>query len=94
MPNGICPAHTDPAHVDIGNDYRCENVFLVDKGGNESSISVNYGGETYWLHDEPREHGTTGLSLSVLDFMKQLIALNKSAKQLPAAGALSVIVTP
>ena len=94
-PKWTCPIKADAAPFrDEASYYSCENVFLVDRGFNQSSISVDYAGQTYWLHDEPRQHSQGGLSLSVLAFIKQLIALNKSVKQLPAASALGVIVSP
>jgi hypothetical protein len=66
----------------------------VDEGLNHSHISVDYEGQTYWLHDEPRKAGKTGWSLSTLDFVKQLINLNSSVKDFPPLNPVAVVVGP
>jgi len=39
----------------------------------------------------PRDPNKSGRTLQVLELTKQLLALNTSAKQLPATGVISVI---
>jgi hypothetical protein len=90
MPDQLCDAPSDGPSKPLTNGFHCDSLFLVDLGTNRSYVSINYNRETYWLHDERG----SGLSLLVLDLIKELIALNASAKQLPAASALSVIVNP
>ena len=90
VPEGGCGGTTSEVSVISSAGFRCESLFDVDLGPNKSSVSVEYNGQVYWLHDERGG----GQSLQVLDLVKQIFALNSSTKQTPAASALSVIVSP
>jgi len=69
--------------------YRCENLFLLEQGPAEEPIySVNYNNTMYSIPTNPER---VGRSLQVLELVKQLLALNTSAKQLPSSGVISII---
>jgi hypothetical protein len=70
--------------------YNCENIFTLDAGAHlEGSIlSVNYDGMTYSI---PRDRERSGRTTQVLELVKQLLALNTSAKQLPSTSVISVV---
>lgn len=69
--------------------YNCENLFVLDEGVSSGSIfSVNYDGATYSVPNDPAR---AGRSLQVLELVKQLLALNTSAKQLPSSGVISIV---
>lgn len=71
-----------------GDSYFCENLFVVDTGAILGSfISVSYDGTWYGLSSE-RERG--GRTYQVLELVKQILALNTSAKQLPATSVLVI----
>jgi len=53
-----------------------------------SLTSVTYNGLTYWI---PADDKTAGKTLHVLSIVKQLLALNTSAKSLPQTNTISVI---
>jgi hypothetical protein len=55
----------------------------VDPNG----ISVSYDGKTYSISSDPSKSWT----LPVFDVVKQLQALNTSAKQLPASNLISIL---
>jgi hypothetical protein len=69
--------------------YNCENLFVLEEGvTGESIYSVNYDGTIYSI---PQDQARAGRSLQVLELVKQLLALNTSAKQLPSSGVISII---
>ena len=67
--------------------YFCENLFVVDAPGSDAFISVRYDGRSYGLASD-RER--TGRTYQVLELVKQILALNTSAKQLPATSVLVI----
>jgi hypothetical protein len=69
--------------------YYCENLFVLDLQPDASHIlNVSYDGQTYGI---PRDRERAGRTLQVLELVKQLLALNTSAKQLPQTGVISVV---
>jgi hypothetical protein len=69
--------------------YSCENLFVVDQdAGNDHILNVGYDGTYYGI---PRDRDRQGRTLQVLELVKQLLALNTSAKQLPATGVITSI---
>lgn len=69
--------------------YNCENLFVLEAGASPDAFyTVSYDGQTYSIPSNPDR---AGRSLQVLELVKQLLALNISAKQLPSSGVLSVI---
>jgi hypothetical protein len=69
--------------------FYCENMFVLsNEMGSDNVISVRYDGMSFGVPRDPNKHGRT---LQVLELAKQLLALNTSAKQLPATGVISVI---
>ncbi len=69
--------------------FNCENLFVLEEGLAPDTIyAVNYDGTTYSV---PTDQARAGRSLQVLELVKQLLALNTSAKQLPSSGVISVI---
>lgn len=67
--------------------YYCDNLFVVDTGAAGSFISVSYDGTTYGLSSDRDRIGRT---YQVLELVKQVLALNTSAKQLPATSVLVI----
>ncbi len=100
MPNSDCTeASYSPGHSDLTVlvprrrherlEYTCENLFVLDMGDIPNTIySVTYDGVIYSVPSDPAR---AGRSLQVLELVKQLLALNTSAKQLPSTGILSII---
>jgi hypothetical protein len=69
--------------------YYCENLFVLSNElGGDNVITVRYDGMSFGV---PRDSNQSGRTLQVLELVKQLLALNTSAKQLPATGVISVI---
>ena len=69
--------------------YYCENMFVLSNElGGDNIITVRYDGMFFGV---PRDPNKSGRTLQVLELTKQLLALNTSAKQLPATGVISVI---
>jgi hypothetical protein len=70
------------------NGYRCTNLFVVEEGGLDTNgISVEYAGARYTISSD-----TAGAwTMPVFDVVKQLQAVNTSAKQLPASNLISVL---
>jgi hypothetical protein len=69
---------------------RCENIFVVNPGpsiGN-NVVSVMYNGTTYSV---PHDRETGGRSSQIFELVKQVLALNTSAKQLPSTTVISVV---
>ena len=67
--------------------YLCDNLFVVDTQPGASFISVTYDGTTYGLSSDKERVGRT---YQVLELVKQILALNTSAKQLPATSVLLI----
>ncbi len=68
--------------------YSCRDLFVVEQGGlTTSGISVDYEGQRYSVSADT----DASWSMAVLDIVKQLLAVNTSAKQLPATNLISVI---
>jgi hypothetical protein len=72
-----------------GGRYFCDNLFVLDPvdGPGDHVITVAYDGKTFGIPRDPRVAGRT---LQVLELTKQLLALNTSAKQLPATSVISI----
>jgi hypothetical protein len=69
--------------------FRCHNLFVLDNGFEAGSpLSVNYGGTQYSV---PSDSGEAGKTMHVLSLVKQLLAVNTSAKSLPQTNVISVI---
>ena len=100
MPKSACQDHgsgkverkSDLIYLDgrapkPGDIYFCESLFVVDTGTLGSFISVTYDGTGYGLSSERDRSGRT---YQVLELVKQVLALNTSAKQLPATSVLVI----
>ena len=70
--------------------YYCENLFVLDnvEMGTDPILTASYDGKYFGIPRDPNRHGRT---LQVLELVKQLLAQNTSAKQLPATSVISVI---
>jgi hypothetical protein len=70
--------------------YYCENLFVLDTdgAGGNPILTASYDGKYFGIPRDPNRHGRT---LQVLELVKQLLAQNTSAKQLPATSVISVI---
>jgi hypothetical protein len=72
-----------------GGSYSCENLFVIDQNpGFDHILNVGYDGNYYGI---PRDPDRSGRTLQVLELIKQLLALNTSAKQLPQTGVISIV---
>jgi hypothetical protein len=69
--------------------YFCDNLFVLDsvEGPGDNVITVAYDGQVFGI---PRNSKVAGRTLQVLELTKQLLALNTSAKQLPATSVISI----
>jgi len=70
--------------------YRCDNIFVLDQGlvpGHDVD-SVFYAGANYSI---PADRTRAGRTAQVLEIVKQVLALNTSAKQLPSTTVISVV---
>ena len=68
--------------------YRCTNLFVVEEGGSGvGGIAVDYEGRHYSISADTGSSWT----MPVFDVVKQLQAVNTSAKQLPASNLISVL---
>jgi hypothetical protein len=86
-PQNPFPRKTCPYEGEI-NGYRCTNLFVVEEGGWETNgISVEYAGARYTIASDTAGSWT----MPVFDIVKQLQAVNTSAKQLPASNLISVL---
>jgi hypothetical protein len=86
-PQNPFPRKTCP-YEGVIDGFRCTNLFVVDEGGGDANgISVEYAGARYTISSD------TGASwtMPVFDIVKQLQAVNTSAKQLPASNLISVL---
>jgi hypothetical protein len=82
FPHRSCP------YEGVIDGYRCTNLFVVDEGGGDpSGISVDYAGARYTISSDTGGSWT----MPVFDIVKQLQAVNTSAKQLPASNLISVL---
>jgi uncharacterized membrane protein YgcG len=80
----------DSGHDDSDNAYKCENLFVLEADPGLLSTgftSVIYDGLHYWVPTDERQ----GKTLHVLSILKQLLALNTSAKSLPQTNTISII---
>jgi len=71
-------------------NYRCDNIFVLDQGlvpGHDVD-SVFYAGANYSI---PADRTRAGRTAQVLEIVKQVLALNTSAKQLPSTTVISVV---
>ena len=76
-------------HARAGGSYRCENIFVLENDpASDAFYKVVYDGTTYSIPSDPQ---IAGRSLQVLELVKQLMAINTSAKQLPASGVISIV---
>lgn len=72
-----------------GGRFYCENLFVVDTGGGgDQVVGVAYDGKYFSI---PRDQNRSGRTLQVLELVKQLLALNTSAKELPTTSVISVV---
>jgi hypothetical protein len=90
--NGRVERKTDLVYLDgraskPDDVYFCESLFVVDTRTLGSFISVTYDGTGYGLSGERERSGRT---YQVLELVKQVLALNTSAKQLPATSVLVI----
>ena len=85
FPKETCPFQGNP---DDYHGYRCTDLFVVHQGGWEGSgVSVDYDGNRYSISADTSSSWT----MPVFDVVKQLQAVNTSAKQLPASNLISVL---
>lgn len=79
----------DPTGVNRGkaSSYYCDDIFVVDKSSSGSFISVDYDGDSYGL---PQGSDRSGRTYQVLELAKQILAVNTSAKQLPATSVVVI----
>jgi hypothetical protein len=86
-PQNPFPPRACPYQGEI-NGYRCTNLFVVEDGGSDTNgISVEYAGGRYTISSDTSGSWT----MPVFDIVKQLQAVNTSAKQLPASNLISVL---
>jgi len=80
----------DPTGASRGpaSSYFCDDIFVVDRGGDANAfITVSYDGSTYGLAQGAERAGRT---YQVLELAKQILAVNTSAKQLPATSVVVI----
>jgi hypothetical protein len=86
-PQNPFPRKTCP-YEGVIDGYRCTNLFVVEEGGSDmNGISVEYAGARYTISSDTSASWT----MPVFDIVKQLQAVNTSAKQLPASNLISVL---
>jgi hypothetical protein len=87
IPEGRCPLADNVAEK---TGFHCYNFFVLDKGldAGGAALAVNYGGTQYSVPSDLVEGGKT---MHVLSLLKQLLAVNTSAKSLPQTNVISVI---
>ncbi len=78
--------HTGPCETETEETF-CDNFFVLNKGLGPSPLAVVYKGQRYAVPEAESERGDT---LHVLSIVKQLLAINTSAKSLPQTNVLSV----
>lgn len=79
----------DPTGATRGkaSSYYCDDIFVVDRGPPNAFISVDYDGNSYGL---PQGSERSGRTYQVLELAKQILAVNTSAKQLPATSVVVI----
>jgi hypothetical protein len=79
--------------IETSQSYLCENLFRVDTtfGSPSPFIQVDYDDATYSLSRDPRSYGR---SYEVMELVKQLFALNTSAKQFPSTNVFTIVSPP
>ncbi len=80
-----------PTANPASNSYYCENLFVVDESPSGAFVSVDYNGTSYGLTSDKSRVGRT---YQVLELVKQIMAVNTSAKAFPATNVLSIISSP
>jgi hypothetical protein len=76
------------------DEYRCQPMFVLDAGSSTDLLAlsidynIDYNGRGYSVPADPERAGKT---LHVLSIVKELLALNTSAKSLPQTNVISVI---
>jgi hypothetical protein len=86
-PQNPFPLKTCPFEGNI-NGYRCTDLFVVEEGSLDTAgVSVEYAGARYSISSDTAHSWT----MPVFDVVKQLQAVNTSAKQLPASNLISVL---
>lgn len=75
------------------DEYGCELVFGVNAegAGPDAFLSVTYDGERYAIGRDVAKFGRT---YQVIDVVTQLLALHKSAKDLPATSVFTIVSPP
>src|SRR5262249_47791493 len=71
--------------------YYCENLFVLDNPdtiATDDNLRISYDGMRFGIPVDPNRRGRT---TQVLALVKQLLALNTSAKTLPTTGVISTI---
>lgn len=93
LTGGTCP--NQPVQHD---SQRCEPLFKISDGTvSGSSVAVDYNGQHFALPEDNDRHTretTVGRTYQVLDVVTQLLALHKSAKDLPVTSVFTVITPP
>ncbi len=70
------------------SSYFCDDIFVVDQGGdNNAFIAISYDGGSFGLAQGADHSGRT---YQVLELAKQILAVNTSAKQLPATSVVVI----
>jgi hypothetical protein len=86
-PQNPFPKQSCPFEV-TSDGYRCTDLFVVEEGiSDPKGISVDYQGTQYSISSNTSSSWT----MPVFDIVKQLQAVNTSAKQLPASNLISVL---
>jgi hypothetical protein len=82
FPIETCPFVKDP---DL-EGFSCSPIFVLEENSaRPAALAVSYDGVQYSIPSG------IGRSMSVLDFTRQVLAVNTSAKQLPASSVLRVV---
>lgn len=79
----------DPTGATRGKaaSFFCDDIFVVDHGAGNAFISVAYDGNSYGLAQGADRSGRT---YQVLELAKQILAVNTSAKELPATSVVVI----
>ena len=86
-PQNPFPLKSCPFEDNI-DGYRCTDLFVLEQGASDpAGISVEYAGVRYSISSDTSHSWT----MPVFDVVKQLQAINTSAKQLPASNLISVL---
>jgi len=72
-------------HEESGSE---DTAFSIGTDQFAPGISANYDGQTYFVPIDPKGHDRSG---QVLEFLAELLALNSSAKDLPAPNIIPLI---